>query len=126
MKAYNEEHREVVQQILDILPTLEEGLQHVIVQLSELRFEESGMLFKDTAEAFASTITSLLDLFGDECQSSTIQSISAMRSSLSQVADAYEGDNVATTQLALEQQLIPSFHQCRKEIEALLLPVISS
>ena len=49
MSRYSEQNREVIYHILELLPTIEEALQHMQIQLDELRLEESAVLFADTA-----------------------------------------------------------------------------
>ena len=49
MSRYSEQNREVIYHILELLPTIEEALQHMQIQLDELRIEESAVLFTDTA-----------------------------------------------------------------------------
>ena len=117
MKTYNAEHQEVIRQILALFPTVDEALQHIVVQLTELRIEDSKVLFKDTADALAAVLTSLLELFPDECDSNVIKSITDMRVAIGQVVDAFEGENVLTIQTALEQQLVPAFQEWRKAVE---------
>ena len=51
MSRYSEQNREVIYHILELLPTIEEALQHMQIQLDELRLEESAVLFTDTALA---------------------------------------------------------------------------
>ena len=60
MSRYSEQNREVIYHILELLPTIEEALQHMQVQLDELRLEESAVLFTDTALAIGSIANSLL------------------------------------------------------------------
>ena len=60
MSRYSEQNREVIYHILELLPTIEEALQHMQIQLDELRLEELAVLFTDTALAIGSIANSIL------------------------------------------------------------------
>lgn len=45
-----EKYYDVMHRILELLPTIEEGIDRVKIQLNELRIEESTILLKDIVE----------------------------------------------------------------------------
>ena len=116
MPLYNDAQQEVIWQILSLLPTIDEALQHMTVQLDELRMEESSLLFQDVAEAISRIANSLLPLLSAEATKNILPHITDLRQAISQVADAYEVADLVAVQSALINRLVPAFNGWQQEI----------
>lgn len=117
MTLYSDAQQNVIREVLKLLPTIDEALQHMIIQLVELRLEESSILFQDVAEAIGSIVSSLLPLLTVEATSGILPYTTHLREGISQVADAYEAVDLVAVQSALVNKLIPAFHCWQQEIK---------
>ena len=126
MSRYSEQNREVIYHILELLPTIEEALQHMQLQLDELRLEESAVLFTDTALAIGSIANTILPLLMSDNDHELIQPIADMRESIAMLIDAYEQQNITTIQFVLAQRLIPSFLAWQHELGQRIRPAVLS
>ena len=126
MKIYTQNEREMIQYIVELLSTFDEAFVHINLQVDELRLEESHMLFKDTIEALEVVVASSVVLLVDQCGMDMIECMGTMREALGQTIDAYEDGNIVSIQWALEERLLPAFHQWRDAINLLLIPTIAS
>lgn len=117
---------EVIYQLLGLLPTIEEALQHLQVQLGELRLEESAALFKNTAEAVASIASCLPTLLSKRSEGSMLRLTAGIREGIAMVIDAYEHNDLAAIQSALDHRLIPAFLAWQQELARILRPSVLS
>lgn len=108
--------QEIIWKIFSLLPTIDEALRHMLIQLNELRLEESSILFKDTAEGIGSITNSLLPLLTEETAKTMLPHTTELRQGISQVADAYEAADMLAIQSALTTKLIPAFNSWQEEI----------
>jgi|GEM_PF-5522684 len=116
MPLYSDTELEMNLQMLNLLTTIEEALCHMLVQLNELRLEESGELFKDIAVAISSIANSLLHLITDQSTCIILSRTTHLREAISQVADAYEVADLLAIKSALTNYLIPAFTSWQREI----------
>lgn len=116
MPLYSDAQQDIIGEILKLLPTMDEALQHMIIQLNELRLEESSILFQDVAEAIGSIVSSLLPLLTVETTPSIVQQTTHLREAITQVADAYEVADLVAVKSTLIHKLIPAFHCWQQEI----------
>lgn len=121
-----ESRREVVRHILNLFPTINEALKHLPIQLEELRLEESGELFRDTAEAIERIVILLPLLVPQEMESSLLNLTVPIRQAMSQVADAYETGDIIVIQSIMVRHLIPVVENWQQGTEELLRPLFSS
>ena len=126
MPIYSDSNRETIYWILELLPTIEEALQHMQVQLDELRLEESAVLFQDTAEAIGSIANCILPLLTSADDQSLIQATTDMREGIAMMIDAYEQQDLAAIQLALVRRLLPAFSIWQQELGMRLRPSVLS
>ena len=116
MSLYSDAQNEVLWQIRGLLPTIDEALHHMLVQLDELRLEESSILFQDVAEAISSIANSLLPLLATQTAQNILYHTTHLRQAISQVTDAYEVATLFAVQSALNDKLIPAFACWQLEI----------
>ena len=117
------QNQEIIHRILDLLPTIQEALQHMQVQLTELRLEESATLFQDTAAAIGSITNGVLPMINQDSEQHLVKSLADLRQAISMVTDAYEQNNLTIVQTRLTNHLIPAYTFWQQEILQLLRPV---
>jgi hypothetical protein len=86
------------------------------VHLDELRLEESAALFKDTAEAIGSIADCILPMVNQDREQHMLMLIANLRKGVSRIIDAYEKNDLAAIQKALDYQLIPAFSSWQHEL----------
>lgn len=126
MKIYNQDEREMVHQIVNLLSTLDEAFAHIAVQINELRLEESQNLFNETIEALGVVVASSSPLLIDKCGSDISSYISPIRGAIGEMIDAYEIGSLVSVKYMLEQHLMPVFCEWKNKVNLLLIPVIAS
>lgn len=126
LPIFSDSNSEVIYHILELLPTIEEALYHMQVQLGELRLEESAVLFQDTAEAIASIVNCVLPMINQDNDQHLLKSIANIREGITMIIDAYEQSDLAAIQTALTNRLIPSFSSWHQELIYILRPSVLS
>ena len=126
MNAFTDQDREVIYRVLALLPTIEQALQHMQVQLEELRLEESAALFKDTAEAIGSIANCVLPLINQATQSHLLKAIVDIRHSMAEIIDAYEHNDLSSIQMALTHRLIPAVTSWQQALAQIIIPTALS
>ena len=126
MNLFSDPSQEVIYRILELLPTIEEALRHMQIQLAELRLEESADLFKDTSEAIGSIAYSILPLLNEDDDQQLLQSITHIRQSITLIINAYEQNDLAAIQATLTHQLLPAYTRWQQELEQRFRPSVLS
>lgn len=117
---------DIVFHILNLFPTINNALQHLPIQLAELRLEESGVLFRDTVEAIGQIVVVIPFLVPQEFELSLLNLTTSIRYATSQVADAYEIGDLFVIQDVLVRYFIPAVENWQQGLEELLRPLFSS
>lgn len=126
-KAAKKSCREVSQHILTLLPTVEEGLERMSVQLKELKIEASTELFQDVVKAVQSIANALpAALFENPDIDKLTPSISRIRQSIASFVSSYEAANITAIESCLATELLPAFKAFRQDVEDILIPLVSS
>ncbi|CQR70429.1 hypothetical protein SOV_39630 [Sporomusa ovata DSM 2662] len=126
MNLFSDPNQEVIYHIFELLPTIEEGLRHMQMQLEELRLEESAELFKNTAEAIGSIACSILPMLAGDNDQQLFQSITHIRQSITSTINAYEQNDLATIQSTLTHQLLPAYTRWQQDLEQRFRPSVLS
>lgn len=119
-----EQNREVICRIFDLLQTIDDALEHMEVQLEELRMEESAVLFKDISEAISNIANHDLLLLIYNTGEYSLDTIINLRKAITMIINAYEQNNLAAIQCGLINRLIPAFSAWKKELKDILVPAI--
>lgn len=122
MSVYCDPDKEIIYHILNLLPTVEEALLHMRLQLYELRLEEGAQLYKDITEAigkiaYSLTLLKSIDI-GNFQRLNNLTGV--LYESVVRMQETYEGKNIATIQVALTQNLIPTFLDWKQELDHML------
>ena len=108
-----------------MIDTIEEGLNHIKVQISELRFEESLGLLEDSMLAIASIEQSLEPI--SEIPKDKISYLTTdLKNSILKVVENYEKGKQELIENQIENDVIPAFLGWKQELENTLKPYILS
>lgn len=121
---FTDQNREVIYHILELLPTIREALQHMQLQLEELRMEESALLFQDTAKAIGKIEGCILPLINENHEQSLLKAFTDIRKSIALMIDDYDENNLIAIQAALTCRLIPAFTFWQQELTKYLQPMV--
>ena len=114
-------HIEVIHNILPLLSTIEEGLNHIKIQMSELRFEESLELLQDSMLGIASIEQSLEPIL--EIPKEKISYLTTdLKNSILKVVENYEKGKQELIENQIEKTVIPAFLSWKQELENTLKP----
>jgi len=112
---------EVIHNILPLLSTIEEGLNHTKIQMSELRFEEALGLLEDSALGIASIEQSLEPI--SEIPKDKISHLTTdLKNSILKVVENFEKEKQELIENQIEKEVMPAFLSWKKELEATLKP----
>lgn len=118
-------HIEVIHNILALLPTIEEGINHIKVQISELRYEEALGLLEDLMLGIASIEQSLEPI--TEIPKKKIAHLTAnLKDSILKIVENYEKGKKELIENQMESEVLPSFMNWKKELETTLKPYVLS
>ncbi|SHH27481.1 hypothetical protein SAMN02745221_02068 [Thermosyntropha lipolytica DSM 11003] len=116
---------EVIQNLLPLLSTLEEGLVHIKKQLSELRYEEALGLLEDCLLAIAS-IEAALQPMAELSLEKVFSLTATLKAACEKVVATCEKENPEQAEIIISTQLLPVFQEWKSELEKILTPYISS
>jgi hypothetical protein len=126
MTLYSNPDHEVIYCILELLPTIDEALQHMVTQLDELRLEGAEVLLRDATQAISSISGNLVLLTTEHDEAVLVQSTSNIREAIGAIIDGFEASNLSLIHTALATRLIPAFNEWRQQVEMVLQPSVSS
>lgn len=115
---------EVIRQILSLLETIEEGMEHIKKQLSELRYEESFIILKDAISGIIS-IESAMASMEKELPENRLDVLAAvLNKTMDNVVGSYEQGREDSVEGLMKEKLLPDFRAWKSEIEKLLRPYV--
>lgn len=101
-------NKEKMEGIVDLLATMGEGLEHMKLQMSELRLEESFDMFKDLLNA-AVSVNDSIAINSLAVDTEFVETAEVFASAYENTADAFNRNNCNEVLELLETQLIPAF-----------------
>ena len=114
-------HIEVIHNILPLLSTIEEGLNHTKIQMSELRFEEALGLLEDSMLGIASIEQSLEPI--SEIPKEKISYLTTeLKNSIVKIVENYEKGKQELIENQIEKDVIPAFLGWKQELENTIKP----
>lgn len=112
---------ELSRHILNLLPTVEEALNRMSVQLEDLKLEASIELFQDFGNAVQSIDNSLSAvLFENQDIDKITPYMSSVFESINSLIVKYEAKNIMQIKACLSAELLPNFKALRQELETVL------
>jgi len=122
MSVYCDPDKEIIYHILNLLPTVEEALLHMRLQLNELRLEEGERLYKDITEAISKIAYSFMLL--KSIDAGNFQKLNhltgILHESVIRMQKSYDEKNIVTLQAVLTEDLIPAFLDWKQELDHML------
>lgn len=121
-----EKYTEVIHKILELTETMQEGLDYIDRQLSDLKYEQACAVLADIVEA-EERIQDSLKMMANELQDNCIEDCTnELRSILGKTMQYYENGEAAKMQDTVETCLIPVYRKWRDEIRRALEPYVLS
>jgi len=126
MTLYSNPDHEVIYCILELLPTVEQALKHMMMQLDELRLEEAEVLFRDATQAIDSIASNLVLLTTEQNEADILQSTRNIREAIGAVIDGFEVSDLSLIHTALTKHLLPAFNVWHQQVGQIVQPFIFS
>src|SRR5690625_1546206 len=121
-----EKYISVMKQSIELLNTVQEGLEHVQALLKEGKFEESIPLFGDIVLGFSTTERTVVrlpeEILYEEVKTFTIK----VRKALDLVVGTYETKNYYKMQEILQFTLLPRFKRWKDLLEEMFSSYLAS
>jgi hypothetical protein len=109
-------HIEVIHNMLPLLTTIKEGLNHIKMQISELRYEEALGLLQDSMLGIASIEQSLEPI--SEIPKEKISYLTTdLKNSIVKIVENYEKGKQELIENQIEKEVIPAFKNWKQELE---------
>jgi len=118
-------HIEVIHMLLPLLSTIEEGLNHIKVQISELRYEAAFGLLEDSVLGIASiegALGQMAQILPEKISPLTAE----LKKSIVNVVESYEKGKQEIVEKQIEKEVLPAFRKWKEELENTLKPYILS
>ena len=113
---------EVIQQILPLLNTIEEGILHTKHQLAELRYEQALVMFQDVMEGIASIENAIYPM-KNELPKNDIESLFiALKEGINNAISSYEHSKETNIENQISEEVLPAFLTWKQEMEKVLKP----
>ena len=120
------ENIDIIYNIVPLLATIEEALQHSKQQLAQLRYEEALGLLEDATIGIL-CIGSAIKPMQSELNKNKIEPLGAiLESKISQVVGQYEMTRQVEVAQQIDQELMEMFKNWRQEIERVLKAYITA
>lgn len=121
-----EKYREVIERILELLDTMEEGLDYIQKQLSELKYEEALVVLNDVIDAVHSIDSSIQPMEDKLPQNDISTLFSSFKEGLNKAVERFKQNNEVNIESLLEKEIISAFKSWREEVEKVLRPYVAS
>ncbi|KYH30066.1 hypothetical protein [Clostridium colicanis] len=119
-------NREVIKQILDLLETMEEGVDYVKVKLGELNIEGTVIILTDLITAFIEIEKNILSMMIELPENKIKEKTEQLRTAFDTMVKEYETSKGQRAYEIIQFTLEPSFKQWKDELENILKPYILS
>ena len=120
------ENIEVINNILQLLLTIEEGLEHIKIQLEELRYEEALGLLEDSILG-TDSIKNAIEPMKQELEEDNIVELgTVLEKNISKTISSYEDGRETNLEKQLEEGILPAFKNWKHELDKVLKPYIIS
>ena len=116
------EQIEVINKLLELLETMEEGLIYIEEKLSERDPKNAIKMLMDTTDAFASIEVSLQPILPELPENSVQEKTDGLRSGLAIMISEYENNQGIKALECLQSNTMPAFNIWRAELEQVLRP----
>src|SRR5690606_37025433 len=122
MKKYHE----VIERILQLLETIEEGFIYVQEQLEKLHYEEGFIVIKDAMEAIESIENALKPIKAKLPENDLDDFTAAIKHNMDNAINSYEQGKEVYLVEQIEKEILPSFLTWKEELQRALKPYVFS
>ena len=122
MKKYHE----VIERILQLLETIEEGFGYIKEQLEKLHYEEGLVVLKDAMEAIGSIESALHPIKVKLPENNLDALIVAIKCNMDNAINSYEQGKEVYLVEQIEKEILPSFLTWKEELQRALKPYVFS
>lgn len=111
---------EVVQNVLSLLDTIEEGIQHLKKQIFELRYEEGILMLEDIVDGKIS-IENAMEPMMENLRENKIKSLlKIFNEDINSILNLYENDNKSELEDIISNKFISDFLNWKTEVSDVL------
>lgn len=110
-------HVELMMRVFELSQTLGEGLQHMEIQLAELRFEEAFNMLQDIVEATCAIGNSLKLLTPEGQENQLVIGLYKLNHWFEQMIFAYQNQQLNNMQTIVQMHLRPLYSQWQQQLE---------
>ena len=122
MKKYHE----VIERILQLLETIEEGFIYVREQLEKLHYEEGLVVLKDAMEAIGSIESALHPIKAKLPENNLDVLTLTIKRNMDNAINSYEQGKEVYLVEQIEKEILPSFLTWKEELQRALKPYVFS
>lgn len=126
MENFNNEEIAVLNQVLELLPTMQEGMDYSRDKLKESKAEECIAMFGDLIEAFEGVEESILPLLNKLEAPDYMKKHDHLKERFADMVKEYESNQGTEAHTLMEDFLYPAFIDWKEELEENLRPLVAS
>jgi len=124
--SHIEQYYEVIERILELLDTLEEGISYAGEQSAELQYEDALVTLNDVMEGIISIFNAMKPM-RNEMEKNNIDTLLAdIEAAMRKVVDSYEQDRKFYLEREITEEVLPYFKNWKHEVERVLKLYIAS
>lgn len=121
-----EKYIEVIQNLLPLLDTMEEGILHSKKQILELRYEEASNLLEDVLVGVKSINNAIQPMMGESLEGEIVAIGEVLEEELITVIHNYKKGKKIDLERQVENIILPTFKDWKNELRSALRPYIIS
>lgn len=119
-------NQEVILSILELLETMEEGIEYIEEKLQNLDIESSTTVLQDTINAFSAIEAAVTPMVDQLEENEILEKTEELKGSFNRLVKEYEKDNGQEFTQINQLSLKPVFENWKTEIELRLRPYVVS
>jgi len=123
---FNNEEIAVLNHVLELLPTMEQGMDYIREKLKEEKPEACIAILGDLIEAFEGVEESILPLLNKLEAPGYMKKHDRLKEAFAEMVEEYENNQGAEAHALMEDSLYPAFIQWKEELEENLRPLTAS
>lgn len=117
---------EVIEQIIGLTNTMEEGIQHIEQQIEELRFEESIMLLQDVVKAVATVQKATTPLLQNLPDSRVHPLTKDLMEGVGLFVEKYQAKEREEMKQVFSEKVVPVYREWKDELQKILQPLLKN
>ena len=119
-------NQEIIKYTLDLLETMEEGMDYVKAKLGELNIEGTVTVLTDLITAFTEVEKSISSMMEELPKNQISEKADKLRIAFYMMVKEYESSKVQKAYEIMQSTLEPEFRNWKKELENILKPYVLS